>query len=81
MKYTDGQQVMLGDKVRLGNDDGGVVVCSIDTGDYSDEAPEAQWGYLKRGAVIRFPNFGLIHYETPEPDLVLIARGVSNVPL
>jgi hypothetical protein len=81
MRYTDGQRVMLGDKGRLGDDDGGVVVCSIDTGDYSDEAPEGQWGYLKRGAVISFPKFGLIHHETAEPDLVLIARAASNAPL
>jgi hypothetical protein len=74
MKYPDGQEVLVGDKVRLGDDDGGVVVCSIDTGNYSHEAPEAQWSYLKKGVVIKFPKFGLIHYETSEPDLVLIAR-------
>jgi hypothetical protein len=81
MRYADGQEVMLGDKVRLGDDDGGVVICSIDTGDFSNEASEAQWGYLKRGAVIKFPKFGLIHYETAEPDLVLIARDTQGTHL
>jgi hypothetical protein len=76
MKYADGQDVMLGDKVRLGDDDGGIVVCSIDTGEYSAEAPESDWSYLKKGVVIRFPKFGLIHYEKPEPNLALIARRV-----
>jgi hypothetical protein len=75
MKYADGQDVMVGDKVRLGGDEGGVVVCSIDTGQYSAEAPEAEWSYLKKGVVIKFPKFGLIHYEKTEPDLALIARG------
>jgi len=67
---------MLGDKVRLGDDDGGTVVCSIDTSEYSAEAPESDWSYLKKGVVIRFPKFGLIHYEKPEPDLALIVRSV-----
>ena len=33
MKYADGQEVRLGDRVELGQDDGGVVVASIDTGE------------------------------------------------
>jgi hypothetical protein len=76
MKCADGQDVMPGDKVRLGDDDGGIVVCSIGTGEYSAEAPESDWSYLKKGVVIRFPKFGLIYYEKPEPNLALIARRV-----
>jgi hypothetical protein len=41
MKYPDGQEVRLGDKVKLGDDAEGVVVSSIDTGEYSEEYPEA----------------------------------------
>jgi hypothetical protein len=52
MKYADGQEVRLGDRVKLGQDDGGAVVASIDTGEYSAEHPESQWSYLKRGAGI-----------------------------
>jgi hypothetical protein len=39
MKYHDGQAVVIGDKVRLGTDDG-VVVFSIDTGEYDDLFPK-----------------------------------------
>ncbi len=74
MKYSDGQDVKIGDKVKLGDDTGGVVVCSIDTGDYSEEHPESAWAYLKKGVMISFPKFGLIHYEEPEEDLQLISR-------
>jgi hypothetical protein len=80
MRYTDGQEVRLGDRVKLGDDEGGIVVCSIDTGDYSDGYPEAQWGYLKRGVMIDFPRYGLIHYEEPEPDLRLMERGPAKEP-
>jgi len=74
MKYADGLEMRIGDRVRLGEDDGGVVVCVIDTGEYSEAHPEAQWGYLKKGAMIEFPMYGLIHYEEVEDDLELIAR-------
>ena len=75
MKYADGREVLLGDRVRLGEDDRGVVVCSIDTGDYSTKALMADWSYLKRGVLVDFPKFGLVHFEVTEPDLELIARG------
>jgi hypothetical protein len=78
MKYADGQEVRLGDRVKLGQDEGGVVVASIDTGEYTDEHPEAQWAYLKKGVMIKFPIYGLIHYEDPEPDLQLIGRASSR---
>jgi len=74
MKYADGQEVRLGDRVKLGQDDGGVVVASIDTNEYSGEHSEAQWGYLKKGVMIKFPLHGLIHYDEPEPDLQLVKR-------
>lgn len=78
MKYSDGQEVRLGDRVKLGADDGGIVVASIDSGEYSQEHPAEQWAYLKRGVLIEFPTYGLIHYEEPEPDLQLIER--ANKP-
>ena len=78
VKYADGQPVKLGDRVRLGEDDGGVVVCSIDDGEYTDEHPEAQWGYLGKGVMIEFPLYGLIHYPEPDPDLQLVARGAAK---
>ncbi|WP_066732786.1 hypothetical protein [Cupriavidus sp. D384] len=38
--------------------------------------PEAQWGYLKKGVMIDFPLYGLIHYEDEvEEDVHLISRG------
>jgi hypothetical protein len=53
---------------------GGVVVAVIDTGEYTADHPESQWGYLKKGAMIEFPLHGLIHDENAEPDLQLIER-------
>ena len=75
MKYFSGQEIILGDRVQLGDDDGGIVVCSIDRDEYSCNHPKEKWGYLGKGVVIEFPLFGLIHYEEPEEDLRLISRG------
>lgn len=74
MKYPDGQEVMVGDRVQLGKDDGGIVVCSLDRKEFTDSYPEAQWAYLKTGVMIEFPLYGLIHYIKPEAELKLIAR-------
>lgn len=78
MKYCNGLDVKLGDRVKLGDDQEGVVVCSIDTGEYSAEHPETAWGYLKKGVMVSFPSYGLIHYEEAEEDLQLIARGAAT---
>ncbi len=78
MNYHSGETVALGDRVRLGNDPSGVVVCVIDSGAYSPYYPESQWGYLKRGTLIDFPTSGLIHYEMEMDEGVkLIARAAS----
>lgn len=79
MKYPDGQEVRLGDRVKLGENGGGIVVASMDGGEYSETHPAAQWAYLKKGVMIEFPKHGLIHYEAPEPDLQLIERASRSL--
>lgn len=78
MKYADGQEVKLGDVVALGTDQRGIVVCSIDTGDYSEAYPKTEWSYLSSGVLIEFPSYGLIHYQKPDPDLRLIAHASAS---
>ena len=77
MKYADGQEARLGDKVRLGDGAEGLVVCSIDTGEYSPAYPKAQWDYLQLGVMVSFEKYGVVHYEQPDPDLELIARAAA----
>lgn len=79
MNYPDGQQVRLGDRVKLGRNATGIVVASIDTDEYCSDHPAAQWAYLKRGVMIEFPGtYGLIHYEEPDADLQLVARAPAT---
>jgi len=81
MKYPEGQEVKLGDVVALGTDQRGVVVCSIDTREYSESYPRAQWGYLDSGVLIEFPSHGLIHYKEPESNLRLVARAAGRAAI
>ena len=79
MYYESGEQVRLGDRVKLGQDSGGVVVCVVDSGQYGPGYPESQWSYLKTGVLINFPSCGLVHYvDMDESDVELIAHASGN---
>lgn len=74
MKYQSGEDAKVGDKVRLSDGVEGVVVCSIDADEYTSDYPKTQWSYLKRGILIDFEKYGLIHYEMPDPEIELIGH-------
>lgn len=76
MKYPDGKEVQLGDKVKLWEDCYGFVVASIETGEYSSDYPESEWAYLKAGVLIDSDRAGLIHYLEPEKSLELVERKI-----
>lgn len=75
MLYPSGDKVRLGDRVRLGSEEQGVVVCSLDTDEFSDDYTRADWSSLGKGVLIEFENLGLIHYVEPEQSLELVGRG------
>ena len=74
MNYPDGEQIWVGDKVKLWNGCYGLVLCSIATQEYSAEYPKEQWSYLKAGILINFDQAGLIHYPQVTDKIQLIAR-------
>ncbi len=74
MKYLDGQEVKVGDKVQLWNGCYGIVVCSMDTNEYTAAYPKEEWGYLKSGVMIKTDKAGLIHYIEADEDLQLLER-------
>ena len=78
MRYPNGEEARLGDRVLLGESDRGVVVCSLDTNEYSEQLPREEWEYLGKGVLIKFDRLGLIHYTEPEPTLTLVARHGSS---
>lgn len=74
MNYPDGTLAHLGDRLIIWDDVTGVVVCSIDTAEYSPQFSENEWAYLERGVMIQSSRYGLFHYVDPEPTFVLLER-------
>jgi hypothetical protein len=78
MRYADGTLARLGDKILVWEGNEGVVVCSIDTDEYSEDYPREAFGYLQRGIMVLSEKAGLIHYLQPETDMRLIERKTSR---
>jgi hypothetical protein len=74
VRYPDGEEAHLGDRVALWDGNEGTVVCSIDTQEYSDAYPKEQWAYLGRGVLIFSEMVGLIHYIEPGAGMQLLSR-------
>lgn len=73
--YFSGSPVLLGDRVDLGAGVTGVVVAVIESGLYSEDYPESEWGYLNSGVLIETSEAGLIHRPDAGYDFVLLERG------
>ena len=71
MKYADGVVAHLGDRVRIRNGDTGVIVASMDTGEFSAEFPQSEWGHLKTGVLVRTDKGALVRFEDPLPARLL----------
>jgi hypothetical protein len=78
MKYADGQELRLGDQVRVGTTEVGVVIASLDTGQFTDRQAKIQWRYLKQGALVMAPTSGLIHCKNLGKDIKLVQRAPEN---
>lgn len=74
--YFGGEEVQIGDLVRLADDRSGVVIYLIDTGEGDVNNSAGSWDHLNSGVMIEFEKYGLHHYINPdeEPDLSLISR-------
>ena len=70
MKYTDGNDVQIGDRV-IADESEGVVVTVLDTKQFSDDYPEG-WTDEKTGVFIETKRWGLIHYLALDDDVKLI---------
>jgi hypothetical protein len=78
MRYPDGGEVRLGDRITLWDGNEGTVVCSIDTGEYSLSYPKEHWDYLGSGVLVLSEKAGLIHYREPERTMRLLKRGATD---
>jgi hypothetical protein len=74
MKYPDGTEARLGDRVQLSNGERGTVVFSIDADEYSADFPKKQWSYLGSGIMIKTDAGALVHYDDPNVQEVFFLQ-------
>ena len=73
MNYLDGNEMLVGDIV-IADDSHGVVVCVIESQQFTAEYPAAAWAYLEKGVLIVTENLGLIHYPVADEDIIFKER-------
>lgn len=75
MKYSDNQEIMLGDYVNLGGEMIGTIVCCFKEKQFAPNFNPEDWISYTTGIMIDSPQGGLVYYLSPTPDLSLIERG------
>jgi len=78
MRYSNGEPVLIGDKIDLGGGMTGTVVAVIDAGEFSNKYPASEWSYLSIGALVESPEGGIIHYPDSEHDFTLLERAIGG---
>ena len=68
MKYQDGVEMRLGDRVRIVNGDTGVVVASMDTGEFSADYPREKCQDYGAGILVLTDKGALVQFDEPFPQ-------------
>jgi hypothetical protein len=73
MKYQDGMEIRVGDRVKLLNGELATVVASIDAGEYSEECIEENWADLGSGVVVKTDKGALVRFSEPNENEIIVA--------
>jgi hypothetical protein len=76
MRYTDGNEAMVGDIVAIGTTYRGFVVACMDRGEYLPG--REQWAYLKEGSMVDTDFGGLVHYTVDAMDEMTLIHRAQN---
>ena len=71
MRYKDGQQVKVGDKIVADNSEGVVVEVIGGGSGFENHSP---WEHLVRGIVVETKDMGMVHYPEVDEDIRLVSR-------
>lgn len=74
MKYANGIEIQIGDQVKIGHDDSGLVVGVLENRTFLPGYDSKDWAYLNAGILVNTKNAGLIHYPEQDEEIVLISR-------
>ena len=70
MKYADGTEAHLGDRVRMTNGDTGTVIASMDTDEYGPEATKENWVHMGPGILVRTDHGALVQLDDSHANFV-----------
>src|SRR5581483_473880 len=74
MRYQGGSEAHLGDRVKI-NGDVGVIVASLDTGEFSGDYPKEEWEDLCDGVLVRTDQRAIVRFtESIFKNLVVPIR-------
>ena len=80
MKYRDGSAAQIGDRVRIGSADVGVVVASIDDDEYRSDYPKEEWQHLESGLMVLTDRGALVHLDESSAQLIVKLTSVGPMP-
>jgi len=63
MKYASGDQVKLGDRIRISNGEMAVVVISADSGEYDESFPKEEWKDIRDGILVKTDSGALVQFD------------------
>jgi len=72
VRYADGNEVTVGDTVAIDTKYRGVVVASIEAGEYVEGYSADQWGYLGTGILVDTDFGGLVHYPIGHSEQIVL---------
>ena len=71
MKYPNGLEIQIRDRVKLNTGDLGVVAFSVDADEFSEEFKKEEWSYLQEGVMVKTDEGVLIYYTSANVGDVL----------
>ena len=77
MKYPDGADMRVGDRVRIrggptGTVDTGTIVISFDTGEYSPGYAKEDWAHNETGILVVSDRGSLVRFDEPFPQRLVV---------
>jgi hypothetical protein len=68
VRYRDGTDARVGDRVVIDGGHRGRIVACLDRGEYASDYVAAEWSYLERGLLVETDSGGLVHYADQDVE-------------
>jgi len=71
MKYDDGAEMRLGDRVRIKNGESGLIVAVVGTQQFALGYPKDTWSNLTGGVLVRMESGALVNFYSSEHRILI----------